>query len=150
MERTLGSDIENPVARRQFLADNCDAVVDKGYMKPYSPEELQGHKENLANVSIEIAEIEAEMKQVSAEYKGRLKPLKEQRAGMVSNIKAKAEYVTEPCFRFTDQEAKMTGFYNSDGLLIESRPATADELQPTIFQALRTTGNVPPLTGTND
>ena len=26
-------------------------------MKPYTPEELQGHKENLANVSIEIAEI---------------------------------------------------------------------------------------------
>lgn len=149
MERTLGSEIDNPVARRQFLADNCDAVVDKGYMKPYSPEELQGHKENLANVSIEIAEIEAEMKQVTAEYKGRLKPLKEQRAGMVSNIKAKAEYVTEPCYRFTDQEAKMTGFYNADGLLIESRPATADELQPTIFGALRT-GNVPPLTGTND
>lgn len=118
-------------------------------MKPYTPEELQGHKENLANVSIEIAEIEAEMKQVTAEYKGRLKPLKEQRASMVSNIKAKAEYVTEKCYRFTDQEAKMTGFYNSDGLLIESRPATADELQPTIFTPLRA-GKIPPLTGTND
>lgn len=32
MERTLGSDIENPIARRQFLTDNCDAVVDKGYI----------------------------------------------------------------------------------------------------------------------
>lgn len=50
MERTLGSDIENPIARRQFLTDNCDAVVDKGYMKPYSPEELQGHKESLATI----------------------------------------------------------------------------------------------------
>ncbi len=149
MERTLGAEIENPLARQQFLADNCDAAVEKGYMKPYTPEELQGHKENLANVSIQIAEIEAEMKQVSAEYKGQLKPLKEQRANMVSNIKAKAEYVTEKCYRFTDQETKMTGFYNADGVLIESRPATADELQPTIFHAIRT-GKVPPLTGTND
>lgn len=149
MERELGTDIENPVERRQFLEDNCDAVVDKGYMKPYTPEQLQGHKEDLANISVEIAEIESEMKQASAEFKGRLKPLKEQRANMVSNIKARAEYVTEPCYRFTDQESKTTGFYNRDGILIESRPATADEIQPTLFRAMRA-GNVPPLTGTND
>ena len=28
------------------------------------------------------------------------------------NIKAKAEYVTEICYRFTDQETKETGYYN--------------------------------------
>lgn len=142
MERELGQEYKNPIQRESFLKDNCDACEQKGYMKPYSPEELQGHKEKLANVSIEIAEIEAEMKQVQAEYKGRLKPLKEARSMMVSNIKSKAEYVNEMCYRFTDQETKETGFYNKDGKLIESRPATADELQPTIFHALRT--------GTND
>lgn len=142
MERELGQEYKNPIQRESFLKDNCDACEQKGYMKPYSPEELQGHKEKLANVSIEIAEIEAEMKQVQAEYKGRLKPLKEARSMMVSNIKSKAEYVNEMCYRFTNQETKETGFYNKDGKLIESRPATADELQPTIFHALRT--------GTND
>lgn len=84
-------------------------------------------------MSIEIAEIEAELKEVQAEYKGRLKPLKEARANMVSNIKAKAEYVHEPCYRFTDQEAKVTEFYNKEGDLVEERPATADEMQPTLF-----------------
>ena len=142
MERELGQEYKNPIQRESFLKDNCDACEQKGYMKPYSPEELQGHKEKLANVSIEIAEIEAEMKQVQAEYKGRLKPLKEARSMMVSNIKSKAEYVNEMCYRFTNQETTETGFYNKDGKLIESRPATADELQPTIFHALRT--------GTND
>lgn len=142
MERELGQDIKNPIQREAFLKDNCDACEQKGYMKPYSPEELQGHKEKLANVSIEIAEIEAEMKQVQAEYKGKLKPLKESRSMMVSNIKSKAEYVNEICYRFTDQETKETGFYNKDGKLIECRPATADELQPTIFSVVRT--------GTND
>lgn len=47
MERTLGSDIENPIARRQFLADNCDAVVDKGYMKPYSRKNYKDTKRAL-------------------------------------------------------------------------------------------------------
>ncbi len=138
MEKELGQEYKNPIQREAFLKDNCDACEQKGYMKPYSPEELQGHKEKLANVSIEIAEIEAEMKQVQAEYKGRLKPLKEARSNMVSNIKSKAEYVNEICYRFTDQEAKETGFYSKDGKLIECRPATADELQPTIFSGIRT------------
>ena len=66
MEKTMGKDIANPVQREQFIKENADEVENKGYMKPYTPEELQGHKEKLANVSIEIAEIEAEMKQVQA------------------------------------------------------------------------------------
>lgn len=140
MERELGQEYKNPIQRESFLKDNCDACEQKGYMKPYTPEELQGHKEKLANVSIEIAEIEAEKKQVEADFKGRLKPLKESRAIMVSNIKSKAEYVNEVCYRFTDQETKETGYYNKEGILVECRPATADELQPNIFSMVRKTG----------
>ncbi|MBQ4532972.1 MAG: hypothetical protein IKK40_07185 [Bacteroidales bacterium] len=140
MERELGQEYKNLAQREAFLKDNCDACEQKGYMKPYTPEELQGHKEKLANVSIEIAEIEAEKKQVEADFKGRLKPLKESRAIMVSNIKSKAEYVNEVCYRFTDQETKETGYYNKEGILVECRPATADELQPNIFSMVRKTG----------
>ena len=140
MKKTLGKELPEGIQRTNFLKDNCDAVEEKGYMKPYTSEELQGHKENLANVSIEIAEIEAEKKAQDAYYKGQLKPLMEQRTRMVSNIKSKSEYVKEICYKFVDQEAKETGFYNEDGDLIESRPTTADELQPTIFSMARNTG----------
>lgn len=140
MEKELGKHLRSLVEREAFLKDNCDACEQKGYMKPYTPEELQGHKEKLANVSIEIAEIEAEKKIVDQTYKGRLKPLLESRTQMVSNIKSKAEYVNEICYRFTDQEAKETGYYNREGDLVEVRPATADELQTTIFSVVRKTG----------
>lgn len=140
MEKTMGNDIANPVLREQFIKDNCDACEKISYMKPYNPEELQRHKEELAKVSIEIAEIEGEMRQVQAGLKGRLKPLKESRAIMVSKIKAKAEYVNEVCYRFTNQETKETGYYNNEGLLVECRQATADELQPNIFSMVRKTG----------
>ena len=86
---------------------------------------------------------------MQAEYKGRLKPLKEARANMVSNIKAKAEYVTEPCYRFTDREEKQTGYYNANGDLVELRPATAEELQPTLFMTPNFINN-PAKDGTND
>ncbi len=145
MNKTLGKDIANLVAREAFLKDNCDKVEEKGYMKPYTKEELQQRKEELANASIEIAEIEQEAKEQAAYYKGRLKPLKETRAQMVSDIKAKAEYVRENCFKFVDQEARETGYYNKEGDLIECRPATADELQQTVFGVLRSEK-----TGTDD
>ena len=137
MDKHLGKDIENLVAREAFLKDNCDKVEEKGYMKPYTPEELQQRKEELANASIEIAEIEQEAKEAAAHYKGKLKPLKETRARMVGDIKSKSEYVKELCYKFVDQEARETGYYNKDGDLIESRPATADELQTTLFGVIR-------------
>lgn len=138
MDKELGKEYKNKNEREAFLKDNCDGVEQKGYMKQFSPAELQGKKARLANVSIEIAEIESELKQVKEQYKGKLKPLIEERTSMVSDIKAKAEYVNEVCYRFTDPETKETGFYNAEGDLIESRPATADELQPTLFSIVRT------------
>lgn len=147
MDKELFKDLP-PIQRASTLKDNCDGVEEKGYMKPYTTEQLQGHKESLANVSIQIAELEAKKKESDEYYKGQLKPLKEQRAQMVSNIRAKAEYTTEQCYRFTDQQERMTGFYNEDGDLIECRPATADELQPILFRP--NFGNNEAPTGTNN
>lgn len=138
--KTMGKDIANPIQREQFIKDNADACENKGYMKAYTPEELQGHKEKLANVSIEISEIENEIKEIKKEYAERLKPLKEARENMVSNIKAKAEYVNEVCYRFTDR----------DGDLVEMRPATAEELQPTLFMNAQYMNTAAVKDGTND
>ena len=134
MDKHLGQDIENPIQKKRFLQDNADEVVKKTYMKPYSVPELQGKKEDLASIEIEISEIEAEKSALLAEIKGRLKPLLEQKVRLVGNIKAKAELVTEECYRITDQEAGETGFYNSEGNLIEMRQATADEMQGQLFK----------------
>lgn len=68
---------------------------------------------------------------------------------MVSNIKAKSEYVNEVCYRFTDRDARVTEYYNDEGDMIESRPATADELQPTLFQPRIVVGEQTK-TGTNN
>lgn len=149
MDKSLGQDIKDVNKRKLFLEDNADEVVKKTYMKPYSGPELQGKKEDLASVMIEISEIETEKSAVLAEIKGRLKPLQERRAQLVGNIKAKAELVTEDCFRITDQDEGMTGFYNPDGDLIETRQATADELQGNLFKK-PTIKVVAAKTGTDD
>lgn len=133
MAKTIGKDIQSLIERRRFLEDNADSVEKKGYMKPYTPEELQGHKESLANTMIAISAIEEELQAVKTEYKAKLKPLQEKKSQMVANIKAKAEYVTENCFKFVDRDARMTEYYNAEGDLVEARPSTADEMQMNLF-----------------
>jgi hypothetical protein len=140
MEKQIGKEFKNAVQREAFLKDNCDKAEEKGYMKPFSPEELQGCKEALANLSIKIDEIEEEKKESAKEFKAALEPLVDERKEMISNIKQKAKYVRGICFKFVDHEAKETGYYNADGDLIECRPSTADELQPTLFPLSRKTG----------
>ena len=134
MEKQLGQDIKDINLRKRFLADNSDDVVKKTYMKQYTVPELQGKKEDLASIEIEISELEAEKSAALAEIKGKLKPLYEQKTMLVGSIKAKAELVTEDCYRITDQDEGVTGFYNSLGDLIEMRQATADEMQGQLFR----------------
>ena len=140
MEKHLGKEYANRAQREAFLKDNCEKVENKGYMKPFTPEQLQGHKENLAELSMKIEETEDEKKAQTSHFTSMLKPMIEQRREMVRNIRQKAEYVNELCYKFVDRGEKQTGYYNSDGDLIELRPATADELQPTLFIGMQKTG----------
>ena len=134
MERELGKDLEQGKKRVAFLMDNCDAVEEKGYMKPFTPEELARMKESLSETDIEINDIEEEKTAAMKDFKARLEPLTTERKKTLDGLKKKAEFVTERCFKFIDQEAREVGD------LIESRPAYSEELQTTLFQIGRKTG----------
>jgi hypothetical protein len=140
LHKQIGKEYSNREEREAFLKDNCDRLEKKGYMKPYTPEELQGHKENLASLSIRIDEIEERKKETVREFKLHLHPLLEQRRQTVYNIRQKAEYVHETCYTFIDREERKAACYNVEGDLIELRPATVDELQPSLFTGLQKTG----------
>jgi hypothetical protein len=126
--------------RGTLLKDNCDAVVEKGYMKQLTPEQISESKEMLSETAIQINDIEVERKEAAKEFKTQLGPLFTQRNDLLKSIKEKAVFVKEECFKFVNTEDNTVGFYNSDGFLIEQRPAFADELQGTIFQISRKTG----------
>ena len=58
----IGKEYTDPEQRKRYLKDNADTVVEKSYMRRFTPEELQSHKENLANIDIQINDIEQEKK----------------------------------------------------------------------------------------
>ncbi len=139
LDKELGKDIAIE-ERENFLRDNCDAVEEVTYSKMFTSEELAKQRETLTEVSIKIADIEEEKKQVIDNYREQLKPLQVEKAEAISNLKSKSQVVTEDCFKFLDEESRMVGFYNKEGILVNSRPAFPNELQKTMFSVLRKTG----------
>lgn len=140
MEKFLGQDI--PEDRRwQFLTDNADAVEKVGYTRRFSPLELSQQRQELADTSIQINDIEEEKKDAMAVFKDRLKPLTEKKSKLLGSIKTGSEFVEEECAKFIDYDEKTVGFYNKLGELVSTRPIMAQEMQKTIFNSIKTGTN---------
>jgi hypothetical protein len=140
MDKFLGQDVPEK-GRWQFLEDNADAVEKIGYTHRFSPNELAQKKESLAEVSININDIETEKKEAMSDFKDRLKPLNEQRGELLDNIKKGSEFVeNEECVKILYHDEKMAGYYNKLGELVYSRPIMPQEMQKTIFSITRKTG----------
>lgn len=139
LDKELGK--EYPLEQReQFLNDNSDSVEKVSYSKAFSPEELAKQREDLTDAAIKLADIEEQKKEANAHFKELMKPLEQKKAVAIKNLKDKAMTVEEDCYKFFDEETKMVGFYNKEGDLVSSRPAFPDELQTTIFAAIRKDG----------
>lgn len=137
MQKVLGQDIKDLDERRQFLLDNADEVVEMDYSKAFDADELAKKKTELAEKSIKINDLEEAVKDYKAEVNLELKPLKEDRKILLGDIKAKSRIVREKCYKIVDSDERMACFYNAEGVLVSSRPATKEELSPTIFKELR-------------
>lgn len=138
--KKLGQEFPSGMARRSFLNDNADSVEKKGYMKKFSDEDLIDFKNELSETDITINDIEEEKKEVVNVFKTKLKPLQSKRSKLLKDLKLKAEYVTEDCYKFVDTDTRTVSYFNAEGEEIESRPANADELQRNLFQEIRKNG----------
>lgn len=137
MQKVLGQDIKDMDERRQFLLDNADEVVEMDYSKAFDADELAKKKTELAEKSIRINDLNEAVKDYKAEVNLELKPLKEEVKTLLSDIKAKSRIVREKCYKIVDSDERMACFYNAEGVLVSSRPATKEELSPTIFKEMR-------------
>ncbi len=137
MQKVLGQDIKDLDERKQFLLDNADEVVEMDYSKAFDADELAKKKTTLAEKSIKIHDLQEEIKDFKEEKNLELKPLKEDVKELLADIKAKSRVVTEKVYKFVDEEERMACFYNAEGVLVSSRPATRDELSPTLFKEFK-------------
>lgn len=137
MQKVLGQNINDLDARKQFLLDNADEVVEMSYSKSFDADELAKKKTELAEKSIKINDLNEAIKDYKEKVGLELKPLKEEVKILLGDIKAKSRIVTEKCYKIVDEDERMACFYNAEGVLVSSRPATKEELSPTIFKEMR-------------
>lgn len=137
MEQVLGQEYEG-LERIQFLKDNCYAVEKLGYTKQIPNDRLEGMKEKLVENNIQLRDVRADKKAANKLFNEQIKQLEEDNDYVTGMLKEKSEYVTEECYKFVDDEKRMTGYYNADGILVYSRPSRPEEMQKTIYQMPRT------------
>lgn len=137
INKVLGQDIADLKARKDFLIDNADSVVEMDYHKRFEADELARKKTELSDTCIRINDLEEDIKNYRDKVNLDLKPLKETRQQLLADIKSKGKMVREKCYCFIEQEEKMACFYNAEGILVSSRPATREELAPSLFHVMR-------------
>ena len=130
-------EIQDSQERINFLIDNADAVVEMDYHKSFTEDELNKKRIDLVDKSIREDILEEKIAKFKEEINIELKPLKEETKSLRKELREKGQTVHEKVYQILDEDERMVGFYNSEGILISSRPATKDELQKTIYADLR-------------
>ena len=97
-------------------------------------------KTELANIDLDMAALEEEKKAFMQAYKDKLKPKKERKKTLLTDIKRGYEEITDECFKFMERSTRTTGYYNGNGDLVKERPMEAQEMQKTVFEDIESTG----------
>lgn len=137
MDSMLGQEYEDLEKRKEFLANNADDVVEMTYTKSFDSDTLMKKKDKYVAAASKVSDIEEQIKDFREQKKTELKPYKEECAKLLNEIKQKGSIVTEKVYVIVDRNIRMTGFYNAEGNLVSSRPATRDELPQNIYSINR-------------
>lgn len=132
---------ETPVeSREQILRDSCDQIVERCYTRKFDQTKLNERRSELADVSIQLKELDDQLSEVKAGFKARIKPLLERKGKILDELKAGGEWIKGDVFKFVDFDEGKTAFYSPEGYKLEERPITPEERQRNVFQVARKTG----------
>lgn len=130
---------DTPVEQREeILRNSCDQILERSYTRKFDQDEINERRTELANVIIQIADLEQELAEVRADYKGKIKPLQERVSKLRDELKVGGDWIKGDCFKFVDEDEGKVGIYSPEGYLLEQRPMTQDERQRNVFRAIRT------------
>lgn len=129
---------DTPVEQREeILKNSCDQILERSYTRKFDQAEINERRAELSNVLIQINDLDMELAEIKAEYKGKIKPLQERISKLRDELKVGGDWIKGDCFKFVDEDEGMVGIYSPEGYLLEQRPMTQDERQRNVFRALR-------------
>lgn len=135
----LPAQVQNmsPADRLAFLRDNAYKVEEGKFFKKFLPDELVSLKETFSQQSLALADKKAEFKQISADFKGRIKTMSEEAEITLQSIRGRGVWKKGDTFMFDDQEGGFMYIYDAEGNEIERRKLRPDEKQTSMLTAAR-------------
>ena len=110
----------------------CYEVKEEAYTKQLTDADLAERKTDLAEVSIEISELEYEKKQINQELRAKIKTPKAQRAELLEAIKHRSEHRKGKLYLVDEPESSMMYYFDSEGICVHARPMKPSEKQTKI------------------
>lgn len=122
--------------RAQFIEDNCDEIEVVTYTSDFSETDMDEMRKELGEIDIEIDDKDEAKKAYMQQLRDELKPLKERKKELLSDIKRGYQEITEKCYKFIDRDNGVIEIYNKQGELVKTRPIGAKEAQRTIIEEI--------------
>ena len=99
------------------------------YNKDLTKTELVAFKDSIANLLVELLDLEEELAQIKKEFGENITPVKTELKRITKILKHRKMVVTEKCYKLIEVEEKRVGYYNEDGLLVFERDCDESEMQ---------------------
>ncbi len=123
--------------RIELLKANASKIEEQTYLKPLDNDAISEKQQLFSRNAIEISKHDDVLKEHREAHKLATKPLVEANKQLLTAIKNGGEEVKEEVYMIADHDSNMMGIYNSEGVLISSRPLYAAERQYSITDSVR-------------
>lgn len=117
----------------EHIKDNLDAMCyskdNRSYTKPLNDEELSSKKSRLAEVSIQLSEIETKRKEYMAEIKAlKVEPVEEKNE-LIEIIKHKSQRLSGIVWNVDDPDQNLMYCFDENGICVDKRLMEPSERQ---------------------
>lgn len=119
--------------RLDILRDGSEKIEQTTYMQPLTPDELDAKREQLAEILIKHSDLNDELYGIKSEFKGKMKPLKEESAKIIGEIKTKQSMKSGTLYHIANHESGMMESYDELGEFVSMRRLRPDEKQANLF-----------------
>ena len=115
--------------RLQKLSEDSDKIEDLNYQKDFTKSEMTEIRKVLGDKMIQLADHEDKLANIKSEFKDKMTPIENEVGKCVGHLRSGSRLVTEKCYKFVDRDGEKVNYYNEDGHLVHTRPATPQDLQ---------------------
>lgn len=116
----------------ELLEANCDMVERKSYHKQFNETEREMLQQRNVEIDLQLRVISDDEKVMKEDIKNRRKPLLDEKASLLQELKEDGKRVEGKLYKFVNRDEGMVGYYDGDGRLVEQRRIRPEDKQVTL------------------